>query len=165
MFQLVEGAQWLDNLITTVEGQVSLLQKKGGDISSTKTDLIAAIVSAQGSSAAGNADGNAGSANKTSGNNLATPGYEMANPIFGIGPTNPSTTSAPPADPWTKITASFSATDQKTAVDTSSWGFSAGGGVGFGLFSIGGSYSHESSSVFVFRNLLPITIANKYTVT
>jgi hypothetical protein len=77
---------------------------------------------------------------------MATENSDLAQPIFGVAPPG-STTAAPiPLDPWTKITYSFSATDQKTHMDQSSWGFSAGASVTFGLFSAGGSYSHEESS-------------------
>jgi hypothetical protein len=112
----------------------------------TKTDLIAAIVSASGSQAAGDAPAGATS-DKPSGNNVAAAGYELANPIFGITAPGSTTTAPPAADPWTKISASFSASDFKTSTDTSSWGMSAGASLGFGLFSAGGSYSHDETSV------------------
>ncbi|KAE8150823.1 hypothetical protein BDV25DRAFT_139419 [Aspergillus avenaceus] len=49
------------------------------------------------------------------------------------------------SDPWTTISASFSASDQTSTANTSSWGMSVGGTVGWGGFSAGGSYAHEQS--------------------
>ena len=79
---------------------------------------------------------------------IAPPGAEFADDIF-IEPAPTSGSGVPAAgsvsDPWTTITASFSATTQTSASDTSSWGFSVGGGAGWGLWSVGGSYSHDQS--------------------
>ena len=117
--------------------QIALLE----DALSKKTggSLIGAIVSAHASDPT-NKQG--------SGNDLAQPGSELANPIFGLnqapGQTGPAAPA--PADPWTKITASFSASDQKSLYTQSSWGFSVGGEASFGLFSAGGAYSHNEST-------------------
>lgn len=79
---------------------------------------------------------------------IAPPGAEFADDLF-IEPAPTSGSGVPAAgsvsDPWTTITASFSATTQTSASDTSSWGFSVGGGAGWGLWSVGGSYSHDQS--------------------
>jgi hypothetical protein len=97
-------------------------------------------------------DGTAGqNAGTGTGTDIAAPGAEYANPIFGTtgGPnansgTNPT---APTTDnPWTDMNLSFSSQDQKKSQDESSWGMSVGGGVGWGLWSAGGSYSHDESS-------------------
>ena len=90
------------------------------------------------------ADGNEGSSNE-----LASLGSELASPIFGVTPPQdrppaPST-SAGAADVWTHISASFSASDQKSTLKNSSWGMSASARFGWGLWSAGGSYSHEQS--------------------
>ena len=77
---------------------------------------------------------------------MATENSYLAQPIFGVAPPGSNTAAPIPLDPWTKITYSFSGTDQKTHMDQSSWGFSAGASVNFGLFSAGGSYSHEETS-------------------
>ncbi|KAL1610520.1 hypothetical protein SLS60_002189 [Paraconiothyrium brasiliense] len=81
---------------------------------------------------------------------LATQGSELANPVFktpaapaGDG-TQPAA-SAEDADPWTTITFSYSASDLKTHTTESEWGMKVGGSVGFGLWSVGGSYSHDES--------------------
>ena len=76
-----------------------------------------------------------------SGNDFAALGDELANPIFDI--TDDST--APEADPWTKVTASYSASDQKTTLTQSSWGFSVSASASWFLWSAGGSYSHDES--------------------
>ena len=84
---------------------------------------------------------------------MATENADLALPIFGVTPPGSNTIPSAPLDPWTKITFSFSATDQKTHMDQSSWGFSAAASVSFGLFSAGGSYSHDESSTCVDSNL------------
>ncbi|KAL8789140.1 MAG: hypothetical protein Q9195_006961 [Heterodermia aff. obscurata] len=95
------------------------------------------------------------------GTNVAPIGAEFANPIFGI---KPSATTAPPgtatlaggtgsqptqsaedADPWTTVTFSYSASDLKKVASESSWGMKVGGSVGYGLWSVGGSYAHDES--------------------
>ena len=85
---------------------------------------------------------------------VAPEGSEQADAIFKTtapgGTTPVGTPISPPMDsedanPWTSITFSYSATDLKTSSSQSSWGFSVGGHVGFGLWSAGGSYSHDES--------------------
>jgi hypothetical protein len=83
----------------------------------------------------------------TSINDLGNPDSELADPILGISPpsrseTVPSTTE----DPWMKVTASFSASNFQSQYGEFYWGFSVGGGVSFGPFSAGGSYSHDETS-------------------
>ncbi|KAK0741578.1 hypothetical protein B0T18DRAFT_307044, partial [Schizothecium vesticola] len=46
-------------------------------------------------------------------------------------------------DPWTTISASFSASDQKSTAYSKEWGMSVGGAAGWGLWSVGGSYAHS----------------------
>jgi len=50
---------------------------------------------------------------------MASPGMELANPVFGVAPTagGESPLHEGSADPWTKIQLSFSATDLKTKLD------------------------------------------------
>ena len=92
---------------------------------------------------------------------VAPIGAELANPIFGIKPnatTVPSITTTPvggtgsqptpgaeDADPWTTVTFSYSASDLKSTASDSSWGMKVGGSVGYGLWSVGGSYAHDES--------------------
>ncbi|KAM6513149.1 hypothetical protein FALCPG4_015616 [Fusarium falciforme] len=81
---------------------------------------------------------------------LATKGSELANPVFK-SPAAPGgngaqpTASAEDADPWTTITFSYSASDVSNHSKESEWGMKVGGSVGFGLWSVGGSYSHDES--------------------
>ena len=77
---------------------------------------------------------------------MATENADLARPIFGIPPPGSNIVAPVPLDPWTKITVSFSADDQERHTDQSSWGFNAGASVSYGLFSAGGSYSHDESS-------------------
>jgi hypothetical protein len=57
------------------------------------------------------------------------------------------------SNPWTTISASFSAEDQQSKDTTSSWGMSVGGGAGWGLWSVGGSYSHDQSSRYAGQRM------------
>jgi hypothetical protein len=56
-----------------------------------------------------------------------------------------STDDTAEADPWTDILVSYSASSFSQTKDESSWGMSVSGGLNFGLFSLGGAYSHEES--------------------
>lgn len=121
-----------------MDNQIKALQDALEKKTASRTDLIGAIVNAHASDP---------TKSQGSGNDLAQPGSEFANPIFGLSPppagqTGPSVA----ADPWTKITASFSSSDQKSLYTESSWGFSVGGRASFGLFSAGGAYSHDEST-------------------
>lgn len=85
-----------------------------------------------------------------SGTELATKGSELASPIFKSPPIAGPNGGQPPqsaedADPWTTITFSYSASDVSTISKESTWGMKVGGSVGFGLWSVGGSYSHDES--------------------
>lgn len=84
---------------------------------------------------------------------MAAQGDENPAPLFTSSSDAANGTTAPQgdnkSDPWTSITCSFSAKDQQTNFTASSWGMSVGGGGGWGLWSVGGSYSHESSSSYV----------------
>ncbi|KAF5678616.1 hypothetical protein FHETE_1168 [Fusarium heterosporum] len=77
-----------------------------------------------------------------SGTTLATKGSETANPIFQAPA---QSGSAEDADPWTTITFSYSASDVQNHSQESAWGMKVGGSVGFGLWSVGGSYSHDEA--------------------
>ena len=81
-----------------------------------------------------------------SGTDLATTGSEMASPIFKSPPVGGQPPqNAEDADPWTTITFSYSASDVSSHSQESEWGMKVGGSVGFGLWSVGGSYSHDES--------------------
>ena len=68
-----------------------------------------------------------------------------ARPLPPPSATDDAAAAAEMADPWTTISFSYSAADQKSATNESSWGMKVGGSVGFGLWSVGGSYSHDES--------------------
>ena len=83
---------------------------------------------------------------------LAPPGAELADDMFMLPPPTEGTgvpAAGSVSDPWTTITASFSASSQTSSSDTSSWGFSVGGGAGWGLWSVGGSYAHDQSQRYL----------------
>lgn len=84
---------------------------------------------------------------------LAPAGSELAAPVFGLDksgkiippPPAGGIQNAEDADPWTTISFSYSASDQKKSSSESSWGMKVGGSVGWGLWSAGGSYSHDET--------------------
>jgi hypothetical protein len=84
---------------------------------------------------------------------VSGPGDENPDEAFGITQPNEDTTdpqAGSASDPWTTISASFSASDQTSTSSTSSWGMSLGGSAGWGLWSAGGNYSHDESKTFAF---------------
>jgi hypothetical protein len=144
IWQYPDAKATIQKLIVNVGDQLGKLRNVATQLSGSS---ITAIVNAHSSTPQGDAKPNP---NATSGNDMASENADLARPIFGVAPPPGSSTAAPiPLDPWTKITFSFSATDQKTHMDQSSWGFSAGASVSFGWFSAGGSYSHDESSAWV----------------
>ncbi|KAI8627421.1 hypothetical protein F5Y19DRAFT_477635 [Xylariaceae sp. FL1651] len=96
---------------------------------------------------------------------VAAEGTELADPRFGVAlpdgypgaqagdknagqAINSASASTGPGtelDPWVTILASFSAEDQQNTSSTNSWGMTVGGGAGWGLWSVGGSYAHDES--------------------
>lgn len=130
----------IQTLINNVDDQLVKLKAIAANLSGSS---IVAIVNAHSSTPQ---EGATADPNATSGNDMATENSYLAQPIFGVSPPGSNTATPIPLDAWTKITYSFSATDQQTHMDQSSWGFSASAGVSFGLFSAGGSYSHDESS-------------------
>lgn len=139
--------KWLDTTIATIKSQVKALTDKrdqtfGGAFAAQSAPAIVG----------GHTDDN------NNGTDVAAPGSELSDPLFGVQPPPDQPTSGGPAaadptlpqagtesDPWTTISASFSAQDQSSTATSSSWGTSVGGGAGWGLWSVGGSYSHEQS--------------------
>ncbi|KAF5715826.1 hypothetical protein FGLOB1_2863 [Fusarium globosum] len=77
------------------------------------------------------------------GTTLAARSSEMANPVFKSPSDQPLT--AQDADPWTNIIFSYSASDVSNHSKESEWGMKIGGSVGFGLWSVGGSYTNDES--------------------
>lgn len=143
---------WMTGTVSQLESNIKSLQDKRVE-KLKQTQVSVPVISGASSS-----DGSTGTM-------TATPGSEQPDPVFGVGDTGASSTgetgnatdgkssNLPQAgtvsDPWVTITASFSAQDQSSTTTTSSWGMSVGGGAGWGLWSVGGSYSHDQSSRFV----------------
>ncbi|KAK4183746.1 hypothetical protein QBC35DRAFT_418305 [Podospora australis] len=137
--------KWLQGTIKTINGQLDALRAKRVEKAGQQPVKVAAILDAS------NEKGK-------SGTTVAADGSELANPMFGVpNPSAPTATSAtatipstPAAagsesDPWVTISASFKAEDQRSSAKSSSWGMSVGGGAGWGLWSVGGSYAHEEA--------------------
>ena len=93
----------------------------------------------------------------TTGTVFAPIGSELAAPVFGLTTAIPTSTddsnsnlpvAGTASDPWTTIKLSYSAANQSSTATTSSWGFSVGGGFGWGLWSVGGSYAHDQTQKY-----------------
>ncbi|GAQ05379.1 hypothetical protein ALT_2700 [Aspergillus lentulus] len=131
---------WLAGTIKTIQDQIAALQTKKIEKRSTQSIKVDAIASANLETG-------------ITGTEVATEGSELAAPIFNIaspadnttGPTPTGTAAGKESNPWVTISASFSAAEQMTTQSTSSWGASVGGGAGWGLWSVGGSYAHNES--------------------
>ncbi|QGI62770.1 hypothetical protein CEK26_006729 [Fusarium fujikuroi] len=78
------------------------------------------------------------------GTTLAARGSEMANPVFKSPSDQPLT--AQDADPWTNIIFSYFASDVMGYED---WRFGRLWALGFGLWSVGGSYTHDESHKYM----------------
>ncbi|KAL9111844.1 MAG: hypothetical protein Q9227_003694 [Pyrenula ochraceoflavens] len=141
---------WIDSKKTTIEAQLKRLNELRTE--KMKSDPVTVPVITGATAPKDDQD-----KDTPHGTSIAPEGSELANPIFrtkasNAGATPPPTggaTQSPPsaedADPWTTITFSYSATDQATSATQSSWGMKVGGSVGFGLWSVGGSYAHDES--------------------
>lgn len=147
---------WLNTTLARTRDNVAKLEKLREQKMEKQPPRATVIADASADAASG-----AG----TEGTEVAVAGDENPHPRFGIAqPSTDSnsavaianstpataTTTLPQAgstsDPWVAIKASFSAQDQSSTSTSSSWGMSVGGGAGWGLWSVGGSYSHDQSS-------------------
>lgn len=128
---------WFDKKETTIKQELDRLKSlrvaKAGDDTNNATSVPVIV------SATAPADDNG----EPAGTTLAARGSEMANPVFKSPSDQPPT--AQDADPWTNITFSYSASDVKNHSTESEWGMKVGESVGFGLWSVGGSYAHDES--------------------
>ena len=145
---------WLTSTKEKIEAQLKALQ----DLRATKSKGMPPNVAVITGAVTPKDDKDTETAHAT---NIAPIGAEFANPIFGIKPSTnavPLRTTAPAggsgsqptpsaedADPWTTVTFSYSASDLKSVASESSWGMKVGGSVGYGLWSVGGSYAHDES--------------------
>ncbi|KAI1192407.1 hypothetical protein F5X97DRAFT_317457 [Nemania serpens] len=128
---------WLDGQIDVIKDQISKLEAKLQEKRIAQPPRLPVYIDA--STEAG-----------STGSVVAAEGLELADGQFGVTlPGGTGGTNDDPAgresDPWVSISASFSAQDQQSTSNTSSWGMSVGGGVGWGLWSAGGSYAHAQS--------------------
>ncbi|KAK5163218.1 uncharacterized protein LTR77_010804 [Saxophila tyrrhenica] len=145
---------WMHQTLMTLQSNVSKLEQARTKKMASQPPGPTVIASAT----AGKGSGNDGVPDGTV---AAVAGDENPNPVFGVGPnasgasTTPGAAGSDPntlpqggtaSDPWTSIKCSFSAKDQSSTASTSSRGFSVGGGAGWGLWSVGGAYSHDQSS-------------------
>jgi hypothetical protein len=135
-------SKWLDGTLATIQDQIAALEAKRADKLTTQPIKVSAIVSGVSEKGA-------------TGTVVAAEGAELADPLFDVPPPSSAAGAvtsggATPAagsesDPWVSISASFSASDQRSTANSSSWGMSVGGGAGWGLWSVGGSYAHDES--------------------
>ncbi|KAI0465830.1 hypothetical protein F4859DRAFT_527711 [Xylaria cf. heliscus] len=135
---------WLNRTIADLEKNIQALQLKRAD----KADLFDRVPVIEGAD-----DENPDAPDESAGTIVVPPGGEEPSPRFGVGrkveTPGGSSKNLPEAgtvsDPWVEISASFSATDQQSEEKQSSFGFSVGGSVGWGLWSAGGSYARSST--------------------
>lgn len=136
-------SKWLNGTLATIQDQIDALQAKRADKLTTQPIKVSAIASGV------SEKGATGTVVAAEGSELADQLFDVPPPSSATGATAPSSSTTPAAgsesDPWVSISASFSASDQKSTANTSSWGMSVGGGAGWGLWSVGGSYAHDES--------------------
>lgn len=145
-------ATWITGKEAIIQSQIAALQQqrhaKLQSLPITETAIVGAVAPGEGVVGGRDAKGTLFAAN----------GSEFAAPVFGL--TEPITTSTDESnsnlpvagtasDPWAKITLSYSADNQASTASTSNWGFSVGGGAGWGLWSVGGSYAHDQTQKYV----------------
>ncbi|KAI8955363.1 hypothetical protein F4801DRAFT_574538 [Xylaria longipes] len=132
-------ADWLASRIAAIEDQISKLETKRKEKQITQPVRLPAFVDAS------TELGNSGSIVAAEGSELADGQFSVAPPdgypVIDVGTDG----AGQDPDPWVTISASFSAEDQRSIGNTSSWGMSVGGGVGWGLWSAGGSYAHDEA--------------------
>ena len=146
-------SSWIKAQISTINSQLKGLQTARDKKAVANPVTVPIIIDATAPDATA-AGSKSGSDDETpTGAILAKPGDELANPMFDLSlgtATTPNAGtqlagSAEDVSPFTSVSFSYSATDQQKTVSSSSMGFSVGGSVGFGLWSVGGSYSHSQA--------------------
>jgi hypothetical protein len=139
---------WVVKTIDDLDANIKALQAAGKDKAAGQSPGIPAIEGAEtGADREGTINVGDGDVNP--------------NPRFGIGLSATATAASSdllpvagsPSDPWVQISASFSAQDQMDTSNSQSWGFSVGGGAGWGLWSVGGAYAHDETSTYVYPNM------------
>ena len=134
------GAAWLPGVIDTVKDQIQKLIDLQNTVSGSAGFSVPPITAA--SPGTGGSQGS---------NEIAVLGSQLASPIFGLSPAQDTTpieasTSSGDGDVWTHISASSTATDQRSQTKQSSWGMNVGASAGWGLWSVGGSYGHSETN-------------------
>lgn len=140
---LGDTTKWFDSKKKTIGGELTRL-KGLRTIKAQQTPVDVPVISGVSAPKDGQ------DKDTPTGTDLATNGPEFAIPTFKSPPPPASGSTQPPqnaddADPWTTITFSYSASDVYNHTKESEWGMKVGGSVGFGLWSVGGSYSHDES--------------------
>ena len=142
-----DAKDWIKSKITTINAQIKQLEDLRKSKIQGEPITVPVII---GSTAPKNADDE----KTASGTMLVSEGDELAKATFGLNKPLPPTGGTLPAaggsvqsaddvDPWTSITFALSATDQATYSSQEKWGMTVGGSVGYGLWSVGGFYSHD----------------------
>ena len=132
-----DAQNWINSQIDAVKNSLTQL-KTIRNSKALQTITIPTIVSAEAANKKPN-DSTSAIDPATCATDLAPSDTASANPMFT------SADDTVDADPWTDILVSYSASSYSQTMDTSSWGMSVSGGVNYGLFSMGGAYSHEES--------------------
>lgn len=141
-----DAVKWLDSKQRTIKAELDGLRALRADKARNSPVEIPVILGVS-------APKDPADKSTPSGSILTINGSELADPIFktsavpggGGGPGGQPPASAENSDPWITITFSYSASDISNYSKESEWGMKVGGSVGFGLWSVGGSYSHDES--------------------
>ena len=128
---------WLNQKKAAIADQIAKLENAKTAKRATQPVRVPAIADAD------TEDGKSGTIIAAEGSELADPLFKIKVPADYVGEGIPEAGSE--SDPWTTISVSYSAEDQRSTSSTSSWGMSVGAGFGYGLWSVGGSYAHSQS--------------------
>ncbi|KAK0729464.1 hypothetical protein B0H67DRAFT_638077 [Lasiosphaeris hirsuta] len=82
-----------------------------------------------------------------------------ANPNVPAVQRDPAREPIPTSDPWTTVKCVISSQDMTKTNTQSAWGMSVGGGVGWGLWSAGGSYSHDQARSDMMQDMAACDIS------
>lgn len=89
---------------------------------------------------------------------FAATGSESGSPSPSPSGGSDSTNS----NPWTSVAVSYSAATFAQTKYEKSWGMSVSGGLNYGLFSLGGAYSHEESSKDMYQDMQNCDVTISY---
>ena len=136
--------KWLKVKLDIIADQRDKLVQKRSTKASSQPIGIPTVIGASAD------NGKQGTVFATEGSELADPAFRVNPPSSDVQSQNGAAASTAPvagseSDPWVNISTSYSAEDQKSTSNSSSWGMSVGGGFGYGLWSVGGSYAHDQT--------------------